>query len=311
MIFTVALVDLPECRDTLRESGVQLLVEAGVNGLDLRLPSGTSGREWDALVDLAQWTWESGATVTVHSWEGRFDGTRATADRAEGRKDALAVVRRIKALQRAVLERWLGDLPARIAGRPPLFDPAQLESLAHVEAYRGNFERDLWRGADGFANPSADDYLDEFYLVFYEELRTCAADYLGFGNPDVHYKDSDIDRDGHQDDTIPEDLPNRVRRVALMVYQSTESDMMTVIERNLAPWGELDFAIFVGVGRLDAKQGQVGNLKALIGVLRRRLSRLVEVVFYVGFGAEGQLLVGHAGYPALVQAVPQVLEVLG
>ncbi len=327
--YSVALVDMVKCRDTLGREGVKRLLDAGISCLDLRLPSGLFGAEFEALADLAQWTWELGGDVAVHSWEGRFDGDKATADGPEGVKDAQSVVRRIKALEAAVLARLRrGDSDTalwivtrwrdkqREAGDAKwmTYDAdVALERAIRVKVYRANFERDVWRGKSAggdkrFANPLADDYIDRFFSTFYDELRTCFADYLGFGNPDGHYVNSDLDGDGHQDDTIPADLPSRVRRAALMVYQSAEADMRAVITKNRAPWGDLDLSLYVASGRIDKSTGQVGSLKAIKAIVRNPPKGVVEIVFYIGFGAEGQLLTGHAGFPAVVEAVPELVR---
>lgn len=295
--FTIALVNLVQCRVALRREGVARLVRAGVSCFDFRLPTQLFGASWEALVDLACWAWESGASVACHSWEGRWNGTRSTADAFEGVRDARFVVARILDLEREAVGRGLPVLLARVA------------------RYRANWERDVWRGANGRANPKADEYMATFLDAFsfgYREGKSWASaapafDYLGFANPDRHYIDADADADGHQDDTIPSWLSARIDRLALMLYQTRAADMLEVLDLGLKAWSaKHDLACFVGVGRIDRQHGQIGDDDELARFLEAAPPELVELVLYVGNGAEAQLLTGHAGFPSLELVVPRL-----
>lgn len=279
----------------LGANGIERLVRAGVQAFDLRLPQRTYGEHWSAAVHLTRKAWAAGAQVYCHSWEGSWDGRRSTARRGDGVHDAMWVSHRVE-----LLEITANKGTHSIDGRRYFGD---------VGRYRGNFERDVWRGSNGHANPHADEYLAGFYdeleRLGFRHSRSC--DYLGFANPDRHYRDSDLDGDGHQDDTIPDWLPARVDRLAVMLYQTRARDMAEVLRMGLSAWPESQHvAVFVGVGRLDPQHGQIGDDDELLSFLRYVGARVEEVVLYVGHGAEGQLLVGHAGFPSLDLVVPRI-----
>lgn len=295
MNYTLAVVNAIETHAAIvGTNGLKQLVDAGITTFDFRLPETIKSAQWAPMQELASDAYALGARIVVHSWEGRFDGVKATADKTEGAKDAKSVCERIRQLEVEINE----DI-GKAFDQPGAF---------RVFAYRGNFERDVWRGPEingkRLANPLAHEYVDAFLTTFYGINRTAQFHYLGFANPDRHYSGSDLNNDGVQDDVIPADWANRVQMVAIMAYQSTASSLKSVIDDGINAWGGIDAAICVGVGRIDKSQGQVGSPIAIRQYLATAPASVVEVVFYVGNGASGQILKGHSGFPALVNFVP-------
>ena len=270
---------------------------SGFAGVDVRLANvahpSTAERE------LAKRVIAAGLTLRCHSWVGHRAGDSAAVDAASGRRD--------------------GDLAA-----------AACSSLG-AASFGANAERDVWRGQNGTAHPKAVDYLNEHAETFLTAHRTRAAvlrgeaktaadagltarakalesearylasieiDYVGFAVPAWHYKPADSDHDGDIDTEIPEYQRIIYSRIGVMAYQSTEAAIRATVARGERRWPEHTEARrivpWLGVGRLEAGE-PVGSAAAARVFCRE----YAEIVFYVGFGAIGQVLDGHPKHESL------------
>lgn len=249
----------------------------GISGVDVRIASPLRpSRDEHELVRLVL---AAGLEARIHAWAG----VRA----ADGTSKATAAD---------------GDRQGRgLAASAAAFGVTALAS--------GNFERDVWRGPGRFANPHAVDFIEAFALGARAENPSCALGDLGFADPDEHYADADLDHDGDLDDELPEHVVMHFARRGVMAYQSDAAGVRKKLAKGRAVaapgqpvswWGS--------VGRLDPKAGVVGNPAVTRAICSERVSGIDEWVGYVGFGAIGQLLDGHAKHTPLVNLVPQILR---
>lgn len=262
----------------LKPAALDSTLSCGITAVDVRIALPHRGPSKDELA-LAKRVRDAGLEVRAHAWAGRSNGTSeelSIAGHAEGLDQG----------KRA----------------------AENAALLGAHRYGCNAEHHVWRGRAGTANPKAVDFLSGFLDAFYPANRECHADYLGFPDPAHHYRSIDADGDGDIDTEIPEDEVIRWWRCAAMVYQSDPSAVLRGIERAAQVWrtaeGPLDIDPWVGVGRIDAKLGQVGSEAATKAAYRR----CGRVTLYVGNGAIGQLTEGHKGHRPLVALVPQMAD---
>lgn len=247
----------------------------GIAGVDVRIARLDYGPT-KAERELARVVSEARLEVRCHAWVGHRSGDVAAVDAAMGKRDG------------------------HIAG-------AQCAGLG-AKSFGANAERDVWRGPNGRAHPGAVDYLDAFADYFHEANHLADLDYLGFADPAWHYRAADLDGDGVPDNVIPLHVRAEFVRVGVMAYQTRLEDVRKTIARALRRWPEhaesQDVVPWLGVGRLDGDGFMVGSAEASAVVARE----CGEATFYVGFGAIGQLLDGHARHPPLVALVPKILE---
>lgn len=251
--------------------GLEHFLLCGIAGVDIRIASLDHGLT-KAEIELARIVSEAGLELRCHSWLGHRSGDSAQVDGAMGLRDG------------------------RLAGQYTL--------CLGAKSFGCNAERDVWRGERGHAHPNAVEYLQRFNLGFREQAITRPINYVGLADPRYHYRPADLDGDGVNDAEIPLRLREEYQRVGVMAYQSRLDHIQRVLARAEKRWPEHKGRIvpWLGVGRVgDA--GVVGNAEASTVIARQ----YGEVTFYVGFGAIGQLLEGHAQHPPLVQLIPQIL----
>lgn len=245
---------------------------SGIAGIDVRLADMARGPSKPELA-LAQRVIAAGLTLRCHSWVGHRSGDAAAVDAASGHRDGA---------QAAAAALALG-----------------------ASSFGANAERDVWRGPNGHAHPKAVDYLDSFGDSFFGATRAVDLDYVGFAVPSWHYRPADSDGDGDTDTEIPERLRLHYSRVGVMAYQSSEAAVRATVDRARARWPEHTAADrivpWLGVGRLEAGR-PVGSSGASLRIARE----VGEVVFYVGFGAIGQVLTGNPLHCSLVDLVRDI-----
>lgn len=250
------------------------IMSCGVGAVDVRIALPFRGPS-QAEIKLAKLAADAGLEVRAHGWAGKSDGTSAEASIAD---HAAGLTQGKKAAENAAI------LGAR--------------------RYGCNAEHHVWRGQrPGCANPKAVDFLAGFLDGFYPENRAAFCDYVGFPDPAFHYKPADLDGDGDLDTEIPEDEQIRWGRCAVMAYQTDPATVLKTINRAAKNWSALDVEPWVGVGRIDVKDGQVGSEAAT----KAAYKQCGRITLYVGFKAFPQVLVGHAGHRALVSLTPILL----
>jgi len=250
----------------------------GISGVDVRIESLKRGPSKDER-ELVRLVAAAGLAPRIHTWAGvrAPDGT-SKATTAEGAKQ--------------------GDRLAHIA-----------KSLGVTDLASGNFERDVWRGPGRYANPQAVDFIESFAGYFRAANPECALGDLGFADPDEHYVDADLDKDGDLDDELPEHVVMQFARRGVMAYQSDAASVRKKLAKGRAVAApDQPLSWWGSVGRLDPKLGVVGNPAVTRAICSERVSGIDEWVGYVGFGAIGQLLDGHAKHTPLVNLVPQILR---
>lgn len=250
---------------------------SGFAGVDVRLANvahpSTAERE------LAKRVLAAGLTLRCHSWVGHRAGDSAAVDAASGRRD--------------------GEIAA-----------AACSSLG-AASFGANAERDVWRGQNGTAHPKAVDYLNEHAESFLAAgKRALEIDYVGFAVPAWHYKPADSDHDGDIDTEIPEYQRIIYSRIGVMAYQSTEAAIRATVARGERRWPEHTEARrivpWLGVGRLEAGE-PVGSAAAARVFCRE----YAEIVFYVGFGAIGQVLDGNPKHESLASIARELSQPRG
>jgi hypothetical protein len=245
---------------------------SGIAGVDVRIASLDHGPTKSERA-LARIVLEAGLALRCHSWVGHRSGDAAAVDVASGSRD--------------------GRLAAGVA------------LALGASSFGANAERDVWRGDGGKAHPKAVDYLDAFGDRFFGTTRAVDLDYVGFAVPSWHYRPADSDGDGDTDTEIPEHLRLHYSRIGVMAYQSSEAAIRATIDRARARWPEHTAADrivpWLGVGRLEAGR-PVGSSGAALRIARE----VGEVVFYVGFGAIGQVLDGNPLHCSLVDLVRDI-----
>lgn len=268
----IAIVEPSQSWATLSSvDRARVLATSGLTGLDVRL--GRPGTE-ACVLDCVR----AGRPYRLHSWVGRHDGTRATVDTLEARRQARAVADEIGRV-------------ALIAGHVPA-------------SYAANAERDWWDH-----NGAAVDALDAFADAFHGRTQT-PLDYLGFAVPSWHYGRADWDRDGDVDTTIPEASRARWRRLLCMAYQTREADLVATLERARAAWPTHPLGAFVGIGAMDRDGSIVGDPKAIQHVAAQRVAGLDELTHYVGLGASRARMVcaGNERVRPLIARIPEIAQ---
>lgn len=263
------------------------VLSCGISAVDIRVANPAAGPSKDEI-ELSRIVSEAGITVRCHGWAGvRGSDGSSKATAVDGTRQ--------------------GRELARCAQRLGVTDLAS-----------GNFERDVWRGpvarknSDGvptgwYANPAAVDYIHSYISAFYELNRECSLGDLGFSDPDEHYIDADLDKDGDIDDEIPRDLVERFKRRGIMAYQNDAASVKKKLAGGRAVAGPVPLSWWGSVGRVAADGAVVGSAAVTQSVCRERASGIDEWVGYVGFGAIQQLLVGNPKHMALTLLVKQML----
>lgn len=255
-------------------------------GIDVRLAKASRPSEYER--ELAAKVLAAGKRLRVHTWTGVRDGADGPSKATY--RDGVA---QGEALARAAL-----DLGAEGAG--------------------SNAERDVWRGPKGCANPKATDFLDGIAdgagTVCAERAQALELIEVGLAAPAWHYKRADLDRDGDIDTTISADTRGRYGRKAVMAYQVDDSpkivedaELRGALDRARKVWpAPIPMSVWLGVGRVDDHGRVWGDYAAARAIIADRHAGIDEVVWYDGFGAIGQVLIGHPRYPALVEVIPDV-----
>lgn len=243
----------------------------GIVGLDIRLVNPAEGPS-KAEAALAAIASECAIEVRCHAWAGvrAPDGTSkavAADGTRQGRALALAAAK----------------ISATIAS--------------------GNFERDVWRGPNGCANPKAVDFIDAYIDAAHAAVPGMRVGDLGFADPDEHYRDADLDHDGDIDDELPEHVVNQFARRGLMAYQNTPEAVRAKLAKGRAIAGSVPCSWWGSVGRVEKDGTVIGDAATTRAIWEDRPSAIDEWVGYVGFGAIGQVLDGHARHPALADMV--------
>ena len=251
-------------------------------GLDVRLGRFNKADRYER--ELCQRVLAAGKRLRVHSWTGLLGSSQgpSIARHIDGLTQG-------KALAKAALE-----LGAEGAGT--------------------NSERDAWRGDNGYANPKAVDFILGLAEGMREVAPTLQRIEVGLANPAWHYKRADLDKDGDIDTHIPLEVVRQYDRKGVMAYQVDDSpkivedaELRTALDRARKVWADpIPLSVWLGCGRID-DQGRVwGDYAAAREVLADRHAGVDEVVWYVGFGAIGQVLFGHPRHPALVEILPDI-----
>lgn len=273
-----AIVNSRAAEDALG-TRVEDFMKCGIAGINLRLPKNASQIDyWESLCCLAATAVEAGIKYSVHSWVGsRHRSGRSEANQLTAIPDAVNVAHMIYKLTDA-------------AGEPPL-------------RYGSNAERDVWRGPGGRANPDANRYLKQFATLLTSLETGAEVEYLGFADPDVHYADSDADKDGQKDDEVAPETRVLFSQCQVMAYQSSLNQITSVVDRARAAWPGHSLGVFVGCGRVDSIHGVIGSEAASRHIITNPVANLRELTFYVGNDAERQLLVGNKSHASIYDIV--------
>lgn len=264
----------------------QVLALEALGGLDVRIAKRGKPSEYER--DLAARVLAAGKRLRIHTWMGVRDGA---------------------------------DGPSKATYKDGFAQGEQLASDAIVlgaEAGGANSERDVYRGPSGFANPKCADVVRGIGDGFRRASGDKALQLIdvGLGDPAWHYKRADLDHDGDLDTKIPADVVALYDRKGTMAYQVDDSptivedaELRTALDRARKVWpAPMSMTAWLGVGRQD-DQGRVwGDYAGARAVIADRHAGLDEVVWYVGFGAIDQVLLGHPRHPALVELVPDVAQ---
>ncbi len=250
------------------------LRRCGVSGIDVRIANPARGPSREETT-LAGTVVRHGFGLRCHAWAGvRGPGGISVADSRWGHKQGEEL---------AVCATLLGV----------------------TELASGNFERDVWRGPDGHANPKAVDYIDAYIDAFHAKNHGCFLGDLGFANPDVHYLDADLDHDGDNDDEIPEWLVIKFKRRGIMAYQSDRGSILKKLEEGRKVSAGLPLTWWGSVGRLGSDGKVVGSASATLSILTNPPKDVDEWVGYVGFGAIRQIMDGNVHHRSLITLVSQ------
>lgn len=248
----------------------------GLLGIDIRVARPDLGPSPDER-RLAELVHGAGLEVRCHAWVGvrAADGTSAA-----------------RARHGAVLGKALGTWATMLG--------AQMAS--------GNFERDVWRGPNGGANPDAVEFVDQYITAFYDENRTAWLADLGFADPSEHYRAADLDGDGDLDNELPARVVTRFARRGIMAYQGDPGVVRRKLERGRKVAGPtMALSWWSSVGRKDPRTGEVvGRASTTLRGCAERWAGIDEWVGYVGFGAASQLVQGNSEHPALVALVGEM-----
>ena len=248
------------------------VVECGIKGIDVRIAVPRSGPT-RAERDLSSRVRAAGLDLRVHGWVGHLGlNGYSIAGHHSG----------------TLCGEWMGEAGAKTE--------ATMVGM--------NAEKDVWRGPNGHANPTALDFYRGFHQGSLEAYPTGLLQDVGFSDPREHYREADLDEDGHPDNLIPRDVAELFDRKGVMAYQSSES----VLKRKLARGRDIagpgvPLTWWGSVGRIDKDHGVVGSYEATLRGCRERWSGIDEWVGYVGFGAIGQVVQGHATHGPLVDLV--------
>ncbi len=247
----LAIVDYATSWVHFTAADKQKIADSGLAWIDARLRSPGSGK---ILADARA----MGLELRGHDWDGETPPGKSwsIADEASGRVDGY------KAAVRAI--------------------------AAGVSVYSANFEVDVWRGEKpGYANPHADEYMEAFFDAFDERTRGTGmrVRYLGFSNPEYFYKTSDLDLDGHPDNTIPGWLlDGRIEGCSAMVYQGQRTAIRKTLDRARKVWSDKLVEAYAGTGRVDAAGDCIGNDAAWTEIAKA--GEVPAISFYVGYTAK-------------------------
>ncbi len=171
-----------------------------------------------------------------------------------------------------------------------------------LKSFRGNAEKDVWRGpglnkhGKSTAHPKAVDFLNAFASSFRLTAPAVQLRYVGFAVPAWHYPGA----------AFPAAAQALWDACDVMAYQSTWHDIIATLARARKQWPRHELGAFAGVGRIDADGQVVGNAAAWERVVRERVAGISSLIWYVGNGAEDQVLIGHERHPALIEMVPRI-----
>lgn len=254
-------------RPKLTRPDLDRVLAAGFSAIDIRLENIARGPSPHELA-LAKVVLAAGVPLRCHAWVGRVDPATNTS-----------VVRRADGLR-----------DGRNAGRAA--------ALMGSQSFAANPEYAYWRALGGGANPRAADALDGLAEAFYEENRDQHLNHVGFADPSWHYGKGDTDGDGQIDSEIPLEVQRRYHWVYVMAYQSDYIGVKKRMDTAKAVWtmhADSHVEPWLGVGRVDKRDGQVGSYDASMRMIRQHGCG----TGYVGAGAIPQLLVGHPGHASL------------
>lgn len=251
----------------------RVLTTKGLTGLDVRL-----GRPGTAacVIDCVR----AGLPYRLHSWVGRHDGTRATVDTLEARRQARAIV----------------DQVGEVA----------LAAQAVPQSYGANAERDWWDH-----NGGALDALDAFAVAWHERTQT-PLDYLGFASPAWHYGRVDFDGDGDTDTIIGAATRARFRRLLCMAYQDTSSQITATLTRARKAWPDHPMGAYVSIGAVNPREGRIiGRPEAIEAVAQVRTAGIDELTHYLGLPTfwRRMLLDGNGLVGPLVDRIPRIAQI--
>jgi len=247
------------------------VAECGIAGIDVRI-SWPKGGPTKAEQGLASRVRGAGLELRCHGWVGRSTNGIAIAGALDGFTDGW----RMGAAAQSLAATFVGM----------------------------NAEKDVWRGLGGKANPGALDFYRGFHEGSLKAYPTGRLQDVGFSDPREHYQTADLDGDGHPDNLIPRDVAELFDRKGVMAYQSSESTLKRKLERGRTIAGPgVPLTWWGSVGRIDRDHGVIGSYSATLKGCRERWAGIDEWVGYVGFGAIGQLVQGHATHRPLVDLV--------
>jgi hypothetical protein len=256
----------------LRAADWDAIAECGIKGVDVRISQPRAGANL-AERDLAARVRLAGLDVRVHGWVGHVGvNGNSIAGGHSGR----------------VCGEWMGQAGASLRA-----------SMVGMNA-----EKDVWRGNDRRANPTALDFYRGFHEGSLRVYPTGLLQDVGFADPREHYLEADQNEDGHPDNLIPRSVSELFDRKGVMAYQSNAETLKRKLARGREIAGpNVPLTWWGSVGRVDKDHGVVGSYEATLRGCRERWSGIDEWIGYVGFGAIKQLVEGHATHPPLVDLV--------
>lgn len=256
----------------LKSADWDAVVECGIKGIDIRV-SWPKGGPTKPELELAKRVHAAGLEVRCHGWVGRAD------------KDDFAIATEADGIEQGG---WLGDAAAELGAG--MVGP--------------NAEHHVWRGRERRANPHALDFYRGLHVGALKRHPLILLQDVGFADPREHYRPADLDGDGLPDAFIPQSVAELFDRKGVMAYQSTEAVLKRKLARGRAIAGPaVPLTWWGSVGRIDKVHGVVGDYHVTLEGCRERWSDIDEWVGYVGFGAIGQLVTGHAAHPPLIDLV--------
>lgn len=261
----------------------RVLALEGLTGIDVRLARIDRPSPFER--DLCARVLAAGKRLRVHGWTGvRGDDGNSKATYVDG-------LRQGKQLATSALA--LG-----------------------AEAAGPNSERDVYRGPNGYANPRAANVVEGLADGIREVSPELVRIDVGLAMAAWHYKRADLDKDGDIDTDIPASVVGKYDRKGVMAYQVDDSptivedaELRVALDRARKVWpAPMPLSVWLGVGRKDESGRVWGDYAAAREVIADRHAGIDEVVWYPGFGAIGQLLVGHPRHPSLAEIIPSIAQ---